>query len=100
MNDNDLKRAIRNAEHPPLSADYERRAMERIRLATRSTPLSTKALGGNVLGLAWLSRRGQLVLLALMLLAAAFVVQQQFLSQAEEDLLDIDTLSMSTLLAL
>jgi len=40
------------------------------------------------------------VLLALMLFAAAWVVQQQFISHAEEDLMSIDTLSMSTLLAL
>lgn len=100
MKDNDLKQAIRNAEHPALSADYERRALQKIRLAIGTAPANARFLGGNVLGFTGLTRRSQAVLLALMLFAAAWVVQQQFISHAEEDLMSIDTLSMSTLLAL
>jgi hypothetical protein len=97
MNDNDLKQAIRHAEHPPLSVGFEQRALEKIGCAANT---ESSAVIGNTLGLIGLSRRSQAVLLALMLLAAGLLVQQQFLSQAEDDLLGIDTLSMSTLLAL
>lgn len=100
MKDNDLKQVIRDAEHPALSAGYERRALQKIRLVTSTTPLSARMLGGNVLGFTGLSWRSRAVLLALMLFAAAWVLQQQGIFQAEEDLMSIDTLSMSTLLAL
>ncbi len=104
MNDQDdrLKQAIRQAPHPRLRTDFADRTLTRLTAARPNDAQSAVVVQGNALtlgGLGSLTRRRWMIFGAL-LFAAVLSVQVIQTMTADDELLELDTLSMSSLLAL
>lgn len=107
MNDQDdkLKHAIRQAPHPRLRPDFTEKTLARL-ATTRSVGQADQAFSqSNTLvlgGLGWsgsIARR-RWMLAAAFIIAAVVSIQAVQMMTAEDDLLELDTLSMSSLLVL
>lgn len=107
MNDQDdkLKHAIRQAPHPRLRRDFTEKTLARL-ATTRSVTQGDQAYSqGNTLALGGLGGSGSIarrrwMLAAAFIIAAVVAIQAIQMMTAEDDLLELDTLSMSSLLAL
>jgi hypothetical protein len=107
MNDQDdkLKHAIRQAPHPRLRRDFTEKTLARLATA-RSVAQGDQAYSqGNTLALGGLGGSGSIarrrwMLAAAFIIAAVVAIQAIQMMTAEDDLLELDTLSMSSLLAL
>lgn len=99
--DDQLKQAIRQSAHPPLRANFADQTLARIAaekqgdqsvLVTQDGALSLGVLGS-------MSRRRWMMIGAIVI-AAVVSIQTFKTMTAEDELLELDTLSMSSLLAL
>ncbi len=104
MNDQDdkLKHAIRQAPHPRLRPDFTERTLDRL-ATTRSLVRGDQVLSqGNTLALGGSGSmvRRRWMLAAAFIIAAVVSIQAAQMMTAEDDLLELDTLSMSSLLVL
>lgn len=104
MNDQDdpLKQAIRQAPHPRLRPDFTEKTLARLAKTTPADQAAQVLSQGNTLalgGLGWMPRRRWL-LVAACAVAAVIAVQAVQMMTTEDDLLELDTLSMSSLLVL
>ncbi len=104
MNDQDdrLKQAIRQAPHPRLRTDFADRTLTRLATARPNDAESAVVVQGNALtlgGLGSVTRRRWMILGALLVVALLSVQVIQTMT-ADDELLELDTLSMSSLLAL
>ncbi len=104
MNDRDdtLKQAIRQAPHPRLRTDFADRTLARLATARPDDPQATVVAQGSALALGRLgsmTRRRWMILGALLVVALLSVQVIQTMT-ADDELLELDTLSMSSLLAL
>ncbi len=100
-----LKQAICDAPHPRLRPDFTEQTLARIAQA-RSVDHGVQVDSqGNTLALGGLGRLGSIarrrwILTAAFVIAAAVSVQAIQMLTAEDDLLELDTLSISSLLVL
>ncbi len=104
MNDRDdsLKQAICQAPHPRLSADFADQTLTRIANAKQNDQETTLVAQGGALsfgGFGSMTRRRWMIIGALVI-AAALSIQAIQTMTAEDELLELDTLSISSLLAL
>lgn len=100
--DDTLKQAIRQAPHPRLRPDFTEKTLARL---AKTTPVDQAALvlsQGNTLALGGLGSvvRRRWLLVVACVVAAVVTVQAVQMMNAEDDLLELDTLSMSSLLVL
>lgn len=104
MNDRDdrLKQAICQAPHPGLRSDFTDQTIARIANGKHTDQRETLAVQGDALlfGLFGSTTRRRWMIIAALAIAAALSVQAIQTMNAEDELLELDTLSMSSLLAL
>jgi hypothetical protein len=104
MNDRDdrLKQAIRQAPHPGLRPDFMDQTIARITNGKHTDQQETLTVQGSALlfGMLGSATRRRWMIITALVIAAALSVQAIQTMNAEDELLELDTLSMSSLLAL
>ena len=104
MNDQDdkLKHAIRQAPHPRLRPDFTEKTLVRLAKARPAEQTGLLVSQGNTLALGGIGSmpRRRWMLAAAFIIAALVSIQAVQMMTAEDDLLELDTLSMSSLLVL